>query len=333
MGQHVATEVDDASARLWLDRAMQAETTLADTHPALSDRLKAIGEAPRLAPPAPGEAADRLLGGSLAGITERFDQRWQQLILASWQQRHLEVAASRRKLAELNERHASGAELTLQEAYDRAILTESPGNDSGGALDQLRALSVRAPDDAVVCFGLGARLLERDDDAGSALLDRAMQLDETLIVSACGRLRDYHWRQGRKEEAKAWHERLVARVELQHAAEGERKNITARDTVEPHGLPEAAITALSAQLRAVPGLRRAYLVKKRVVHLAHRPFYVLGFTATAPFWLYRIKRATEVLQKIREAVSFPGETLIVNVEGENSRFKRKFKRLNGARIV
>jgi hypothetical protein len=44
--------------------------------------------------------ADRLLGGSLAEITERFDQRWQQLILASWQQRHLEVVASRRKLAE-----------------------------------------------------------------------------------------------------------------------------------------------------------------------------------------------------------------------------------------
>jgi Zn-dependent protease with chaperone function len=56
MSHHVATDVDPASAKQWLSRAMQAETTLADTHPALADRLKAIGEAPNLAPPAQGEA-------------------------------------------------------------------------------------------------------------------------------------------------------------------------------------------------------------------------------------------------------------------------------------
>ena len=241
--------------------------------------------------------------------------------------------ASRRRLAELNDRHANGAELTLQETYDRAYLTGSVGNGADDALAQFRALHDRAPDDAVVCFALGVRLLEREDDSGRALLERAAQLDEAMIAPACELLRDYHWRQGRKEEAKAWHQRLMARVELQQAAEVERKYIAARDTVEPHGLPEAAITTLSAQLRAVPGLRRAYLVKKRVVHLAHRPFYVLGFTATAPFWFYRIKRATEVLQKIREGVSFPGETLIVNVEGESSRLRRKFKRVKRAKLV
>jgi Zn-dependent protease with chaperone function len=333
MSHHVATEVEPALAQRWLDRAMEAETTLADTHPALADRLKAIGEAPRLAPPAAGEAADRLLGASLAGITERFDQRWQQLILASWQQRHLEVAASRRRLAELNERHASGAELTLQETYDRAILTESPGNDAENALGQLRALHERAPDDPVVCFALGSRLLERDEESGAALLERAAQLDETSIAVVCERMRDYHWRIGRKDEAKAWHQRLLERAELQRAAEEERKNVTTRDTFEPHGLPPDVVAALIEQLRAVPGLRKAYLARKRVAHLTHRPFFVLGFTCTAPFRFYRIKRANEVLRKIKDTVPFPGETWIMNVEGENSRFKRKFKRIDGARIV
>jgi Zn-dependent protease with chaperone function len=333
MSHHVATDVDPASAKQWLSRAMQAETTLADTHPALADRLKAIGEAPNLAPPAQGEAADRLLGGSLAEITEHFDQRWHQLILASWQQRHLEVVASRRKLAELNEKHAGGTELTLQEAYDRAYLSGSVGNDSDGALAQLRTLHERAPDDAVVCFGLGARLLERDDDSGAALLQRAAELDETLIISACERLRDYHWRHERKGEAKAWHLRLTERAELQFAAAEERKGVTTRDTFEAHGLTAEALAALVAGLRNVPEVRSAYLARKHVVHLADRPFFVLGFTCTAPLRFYRIKRANEVLKKIQETLRFPGETWIINVEGENSRFKRKLKRIKGARVL
>jgi hypothetical protein len=86
-------------------------------------------------------------------------------------------------------------------------------------------------------------------------------------------------------------------------------------------------------LRAIARLRKAYLVRKRVTHLAHRPYYILGFTATAPFWFYRIKRATEVLQAIQQSVQFPGEALIVNVESANSRFRRKFKKIQGARIV
>jgi Zn-dependent protease with chaperone function len=333
MSQHVATEVDAALAKPWLDRAMEAETTLADTHPALADRLKAIGEAPNLAPPAPGEAADRLLGGSLAEITERFDQRWHQLILASWQQRHLEVAASRRKLAELNERHSGGAELTLQETYDRAMLTESPGNDAEGALAQLRTLNERAPEDPTVCFALGARLLERDDEAGIALLERSAELDESAITAVCERVRDYYWRHGYKKEAHDWHQRLVERAELQRAAAEERKNVTTRDTFEPHGLAPEGLAALVERLRAVPELRKAYLARKRVAHLTHRPFFVLGFTCTAPFRFYRIKRANEVLRKIKDTVPFPGETWIMNVEGENSRFKRKLKRIEGARII
>ena len=160
-----------------------------------------------------------------------------------------------------------------------------------------------------------------------------MQIDETAIVHACELLRDYHWRNGRKDEANAWHQRAMERAGLQQSAEAERKGITVRDTFEPHGLPEEAVSALVTQLRAVAHVRKAYLVRKRVLHLAHRPYYILGFTATAPFRFYRIKRATEVLQAIHQSVQFPGEALIVNVESVNARFRRRFRKIQGARIV
>ena len=327
MGARVAAELDGASTQAWLDQAMARQTTLDDTHPALSERLKAIGETPRLAPPATSEAADRLLGGALDGVTKAFDRTWQGRILPAWQERHREVQEARGKLAELNSRHESGAELTLQNAYDRARLTESVGSNADSALDQLRALHERAPEDPVVCFALGARLLGRDDDSGRALVESALQLDEDFTLQACEALRDYHWRNGRKEEANAWYQRLVERAQLQEAAGKERNQVTLRDKFEHHGLPEDAFARLRAQLQAIPGLRKAYFVKKRVEHLAHRPCYVLGFTVTGPFRFHSTKRAGEVLQRIQGAVQFPGETLILNVEGENYKFGRKVRRM------
>ena len=333
MGHRVAAELDDTSTRGWLEQAMARQTTSDDTHPALSERLKAIGETPRLAPPAPGEAADRLLGAARTAITEGFDQRWKDNIFPSWQQRHREVQEARANLAELNTRHESGAELTLQDAYDRARLTESVGNDADAALQQFRVLHERAPDDAVICLSLGGRLLVRDDDNGRAMVERAMQLDEDAILRGCELLRDYYLCNGREDETRAWHQRFVERAQLQEAAQKERNEVLIKDDFELHDLPADGLAELRTRLQAIEGLRTAWFVKKRVKHLAHRPCYVLGYSVTGPFRFHREKRATEVLRRIQQGVQFPGEALIINVEGANYRFGRKFRRIRGARIL
>jgi len=40
-----------------------------------------------------------------------------------------------------------------------------------------------------------------------------------------------------------------------------------------------------------------------------------------------------VLERIHQAVTWPGETLIISVEGENYRFGRKFRWMRGSRIL
>jgi Zn-dependent protease with chaperone function len=333
MGRGVAAELDGASIDAWLTQALARKTDSVDTHPSLADRLKALGASPRLALPSEGQAADRLLGTSLKAIAEGFDQQWKDEILPSWEERHRRVQDDRRQLAELNERFAGGAELTLQEAYDRARLTETAGRDADGALAQFRALHDRAPDDPVVCMALGARLLDRDDSGGCALVEKAMRLDEGAIVDGCVLLRDYHWRTGGKEEANAWHKRLVDRSALEQAAERERGEVRLNDHFERHGLSDEAAAKLRAALKAIPGLRRAYYVRKRVKHFPDRPCYVLGYRATGLFQLYRERRVKEVLGKIQESVTFPGETIIINVDGPNYQFDRKFWWMRGAKLL
>src|SRR5258708_6830317 len=182
MAAGVATELDDAASQTWLQQALASTTAPDDTHPALTERLKAIGESPHLASPEPGQAADRLLGPALARITEALDRRWQENIQSSWAARHREVQEGRRRLAELDAKHDGGTELTPQEAFDRAMLTEGFGNEPDKALAQLRELHQRNPDDPVLCYNLGIHMLNRDDAAGDALLERAMELDEDRIV-------------------------------------------------------------------------------------------------------------------------------------------------------
>jgi Zn-dependent protease with chaperone function len=334
MGGQVASEIDATSIEKWLEQALARKTTLDDTHPSLTERLGALDEKPALALPAAGTAADRLLGAALERITREFDQRWHDGILPSWQERHREVLEARQRLTELDAKHAAGSELTLQEAYDRALLSEAPGGNAQGCIAQLRALHDRAPDDPVLHYTLGLRLLACDDESGFALLKRAMQRDPWEIVRCSEALRDYCWRKGRKEEAHEWHRRMSERMELEHAAKKERDEVRTSDKFERHGAEPQLLAQMQAQLKAIAGLRKAYFVRKRVKHMPERACYILGYTVRGGWLPWQAKGSVQaVQQRIHETVSFPGETLILSVEGSNAAFGRKFRWMRGSRIL
>ena len=107
--------------------------------------------------------------------------------------------------------------------------------------------------------------------------------------------------------------------------------MTLRDKFQPHGLSKETLADLVAQLRGVSGLRNAYFIKKRVKHFQDHPLYVLGYSVAGLFPSRRNKRAAEVLERIQRTVRFPGETLFVNLDRENHRFRRKFRRVKGTK--
>lgn len=334
LGESLAAGLEDADAKVWLEQAMAARTDADDTHPCLADRLQALGETARMARPAPGQAADRLLGDSLARLTGEFDKRWQDNIRPSWENRHQEVQQARAKLAELDARATADGELSLQDTYDRAHLTESYGAGADAALEQFRALHERVPDNPTVSLDLGERLLLRGDETGIALLTGAMDNDPDLIVAGARILRDHYWRNDREDEAHAWHARMEARTNLVEAAQAERAGFDVSDKLERHGLPDEAVADLRRQLQALGGVKRAWLVRKQLKHLPEHPCYVLGYTTAIPWWRMRSdKRAAEIQQRILDSVAFPGETLVFNAEGDNRRFRRKLSFRRGSRIL
>jgi Zn-dependent protease with chaperone function len=333
MDASALAKLESSVVETWIADGLAQQTSSDDTHPSMSDRLKALGQSARFAPPSPATAAISLLAGSGVGISKMLDHAWKENIQPAWKERHQAVQQGRKELAELDTKAAGGKELSLQEAFHRAKLLESIAGKDDEAMEQLRRLHQRYPDETIVCFALGGRLLDRDDDSGRGLIERAMGLDEEAIFPGCKLLRDYCWRRGQKEQANAWHEKLVERATIEQAAEKERNVVLTRDKFEPHGLPDEVVDGMCRKLRGLPELRKAFLVRKVVKYYPKRPVYVFGFVVTAPFAMHSQGRANKVLRLIHELVQFPGETILINVEGDNRRFRKKLGKVAGGQIL
>jgi hypothetical protein len=322
MGEAIGSDIDANQMCSWLDAAMARKTSIADTHPALADRLQALGEKPLLALPAAGEAADMLIGRN----AEELDRCWREAIQPAWECRHQEVKVKLKELAAFDARVAQGPTLTVEERVRHAVLTEEVGAGSEAALAPLRAVHADAPDNAVACYGLGARLLRSDDDGGVALIEQAMQRDEEALLPGAELLSDFFARRGCDELARQWHERGLQRAQVVQEAQAERSEVFQHEVFEPHGLDDARVAELRARLRTIPDLGKAHLVRKRLAHRPEQPVLVLAFRVRRWRW-HRASRSGAVQDAIVKTVVFPHPTLIVWMESERYGFlKRRLRR-------
>ncbi len=92
----------------------------------------------------------------------------------------------------LAEFDASECELSCDEAWEQATLTETFGAGEAVALPMFRGLQQRAPGTALYNYALGTRLLDRDDGAGIEFVERAIELFDNAAESGFQALRDYH---------------------------------------------------------------------------------------------------------------------------------------------
>ena len=314
-----------------LESALKRRTGFDDTHPCLTDRLNALG-AKAVLPDAVGTtAAEILLGAFGATLENEFDRLWQENVREWWRQRHQFATGSRSRLAEL-EAKAATAELSVNEALERATLTEEL-MDAATALPLYEAVLQRAPDNAAALFAVGRLKLDNDDDAGIQLLERASALDSAL-AQACGvQIVEYLRRHGRNADARSHIDDLSRSAERDEIARRERAQLRTSDTLLPHELPEEAVQAIVEKLRTFPEVRCAWLVRKQTQHYSHIPFYVLAVRRKNRWWKLETSRAR---QKLVEAlcanVPCPGETLFVCLDGENKHFRSRFKKVPGAKI-
>jgi Zn-dependent protease with chaperone function len=334
LGPQVARELDANEAAHWIQESLARQTNLADTHPSLADRLRAIGEAPHLSPPGLGEAADQLLGNALVRVTRQLDEEWHSAILPSWEARHKSVQEERRQLAELDRRSSAGEAMSIDDRFQHARLLDGVGGQPEQALARLRDLVLEAPAHVGASYLLGIRLLQQGDDAGIALLERVMEQDPASVPHLASVLGDYSTRRDRPDDAKRWYERASSAADTLAAVEREESTIRLTDTFVRHDLESDALEWLRGVLARTAHLKRAYLVRKKmpVAGPAGQHVYVLAISVRGWRQATRESHTAEATEQLLQSGALPSGAIIIGVNGENYRFGRKFFWMRGARI-
>jgi hypothetical protein len=138
---------------------------------------------------------------------------------------------------------------------------------------------------------------------------------------------------GDEVEAQKHLNRLEEQNGILALAQQERQSVTREDQFLSHSLSPDEVGRLAQQLRRYSRVRRAFLVRKSVVQLPEKPFYVLGIVPRFSLLEVEIhKNNQELVNQLVKEVQFPGETYVY-VFGRGSHWlRRTLRRVKGAQI-
>ena len=335
MTQYLRRGAAPDDAALWLDEALRQKTDYDDTHPALSDRLTALGAlpnvksvhpslpdrlaaiagetetAPRMAPaPVTETAAERYFGPTRQAFTERLSRNWQQKVTPVWKARFENARKMQQGLAELEEK-ALRQPLTDAEALQRVEWIEEFRGSEAAILAYEERLRQK-PDDLIASFAMGRLLLENNDANGIALLEHAMAKEPGSVFAGCQIMYGYLMRQGRETDAETYRRRYLGHVDLTQEAKRERSTFLDRDAYAPHGLSAAEVSALTAQFSAYAWIKEVVLVRKVVTLFPEKPCFLLGFLEDSSWYQLTSDEATAAhIKQLASAIQFPQELHIL----------------------
>lgn len=324
---------DELQAQSWLQVALDRKTDLADTHPALSQRLQALlrGDANLSTLPAPvagPSAAETWMGSGLNGLRTTLQKQWHQNVAQPWEARHQELQAQRQRLLALQALEAPGTDDEL--ALIRLRMQLEP--DAPADLARLQAFNARHPNHVLGMFLEGSVRLQSDDRAGLDTLERVMALDPDATKAACERAHAYLLRHQERELAKAYADRWQVRDELERRQAFELGNLNdAHPVVSPTELTELdRVKAIKLVQAYGTGVKRAYLARRVLPSMPTQSSYALMLELG---WLARLRRQEPaIVQRMAEQV-WPMHVVIFTAHGSYKSLPGKLRKVPKALLV
>ncbi|MEH2151887.1 M48 family metallopeptidase [Nostoc sp.] len=256
MKQALSQRLHQEITSTYLSEALSEKTNNADTHPCLTDRLKALGyiadAQQELAIFAPIEisAAQEFLGDKLENFIDYFSQDWREKIATPWRQKYAEFKKSIATLKDLNHK-SQKQQLTLEEASQRAFLTlELEGEEA--VIPLLQEIIHRDAYHVSANYLLGQILLKKQDATGIEYIEKAIEQDSSIVIGGCQIICYFLKHQGKNNEAKSYQERAENYHKLILKAQKERYTLKKNDKFEPHNISEIEVNKLHQQLSHYP---------------------------------------------------------------------------------
>jgi Zn-dependent protease with chaperone function len=309
-----------------LERELGRQTSNADTHPCLRERIAALAVVPAVPPPVETSAAEVLLGPGLDVLIDHFDASWRGNVTSWWQERHAQLVAARERIATYE-----GRPLGDDEVEEQARLAEELSDDDSRTLSLYEEVLRRKPGHVSALFASGRILLRRGDDAGIALIDEAMLREPQAILAGCDLIATYLTERGREAEARRYVERFQARYAEESRLRAERETLRVTDDYSPHALPPDALAAIVAGIQRVGGIKRAYLVEKSFKG-QQQPMFVVAIDADVPWYRFvSSDDGRERVQALARDAGMPENLTFLSLD-DNRAFRKVFRRISGSRI-
>jgi Zn-dependent protease with chaperone function len=310
-------------ARWTMLSALRNETGIADTHPALKDRLAAIEPAslervtPALDWRAPlssvaDSAAGRYLGDRLEDLLEQFDRTWFETVESAWEDSFRTARKAREDLDGLDERWRRG-ELSADEEWKRTTDTVQLRPPCDG-IAALREFIEAHPEANVARFQLGKLLLLQGDATGVQEIERLMLENPKAVPPGLERIERYYVLHETDEAYGVWRRHAKEVLERCIAGIRERHEVGPDDRFVPYGLPDAFRVALVKEL-SILRVQRALVARKVLTQYPDMLLLVLGISLRSTESLEEDrKREGAVCDCLRDLFSEDGELLVFALE-------------------
>lgn len=257
----VASGLGSAEAQAWVDEALREPSSWQDTHPSLSERLESLGQEPALSTVEECAGA-ALFGDGWNAIVGEFDARWTREAKPDWLIEHLRLKHITHALISADAASAKGWDAERRLTRARALRALDPA----AGLAELRELYERYPAHGAIRFAYAAALLNEDDPAGVAILEKLARESAAVRVAAFTRVAAYYERIGDSAQTERWSSFL------KRALEKQRETVRAFWERTDSGRAAAAIlaaaprAALAEAVRLDPCIERAWLLGGEGVH-------------------------------------------------------------------
>jgi hypothetical protein len=213
----------------------------------------------------------------LEPLQTELSVQWREAVAEHWRERYTAAQNDLRRLEALNA-EAMERGLSVEDALEQARLTEELV-DEAASVPLYEAILTRDKQCAPALFGLGCLRLDREDERGIELIERAMDRDQEAILPGCQAIYNFLVAQGHHERAQIYYTRGMNRAQVLDDADRERADVAWQDTLLFHELSGEQIAQLVEHLVRFPEVEHAYLVRKQVEYLPDQPLYVLGLLA------------------------------------------------------
>lgn len=324
-----------ADVERWLALGFRRITTNADTHPCLSDRLRALGQLPpggspiRPLPLVEASAAESLLGPVQGRVRSALEAQWRKATAELWRERHLRAGAQGDRLQRLATA-APNSDTDADTLWEKAQAVMDLDGLAAvePMLRRILELDHRHP---AANFHLGRRLVQLGDDRAEGHLELVMALNDEGFAAASELLHQHFRHRGLTDKLRALESRLDHRERDLAASRQERNSVTAADTLIPHGLTDDELAPLRALLADEDEIVHAELGRKALRLFPEQRLFLLCVHVRRN-WLNRepAERAQAAVNRLVPRVQLPGRVLIFSRTGGFTPLAHKLAAVSGA---